>query len=462
MIRLGGLVSQKAFGKFEMGKVISNPFATAFIKEGEGEDHEVSMANNSIDIIIKMATELKAKMGEDEKQIPAWIQDHIAKAENLISQASGNYHEYGDSNESVVNEDNTAFETLMLIRNLEQTNKLLAQDLKTSKRLPNDKKENIKKSIVVNQGLINYYKETLKNIKNNESVNEAGPCWKGYKQVGMKNKGGRQVPNCVPNESVVNENILNEDLDALGLLIPALGAVIGGGLAQLYPYFTGRPNIYSNIKDWWNSKKDNSEMNKIANRIKNDPDVQEFLKKKNKSGWKEMLKKKLTGSELNYINKIYRSRFNSESVNEAPNTGEKIQNLNNRIKVLRDKISATKSPEQKKLHSDRLKNALQSLSNIKKDFGIKKEASGRVPQIFLKTGAVEKKIKELMADRKKAVVPYNSEKDPTKKESLKQILIKLTKQIQGYEKNLIQLRDKEEEYIQQMNADAQLDVSAID
>ena len=119
------------------------------------------------------------------------------------------------------------------------------------------------------------------------------------------------------NESVVKENILNEDLDALGLLIPALGAAIGGGLAQLYPYFTGRPNIYTNIKDWWNSKKDNSEMNKIANRIKNDPDVQEFLKKKNKSGWKEMLKKKLTGSELNYLNKIYRSRFNNESVNEG-------------------------------------------------------------------------------------------------------------------------------------------------
>ena len=407
MIRLGGLVSQKAFGKFEMGKVISNPYANAFIKEGEGEDHEVSMANNSIDTIIKMATELKAKMGEDEKQIPAWIQDHIAKAENLISQASGNYHEYGDSNESVneepakstgekiqnlnnrikalkdkmaatksseqknliqqrlknalqtlsnykkqniskenvvnegvgreaiaiagftgtrgiavqkfiddfnlnakklfnfiskgklkdrmdfataisgnpgnkyqgnfvgmfgestINEDNTPFETLMLIRNLEQTNKLLAQDLKTSKRLPNDKKENIKKSIVVNQGLINYYKETYKNLKNNESVNEealpkdgstikvsnipvkieyvsnkkyigyswkdknnkehyeetktsdhsnlnsliktikinlaesvneASPCWKGYKQVGMKDKDGRQVPNCVPNK----------------------------------------------------------------------------------------------------------------------------------------------------------------------------------------------------------------------------------------------------------------------
>ncbi len=23
------------------------------------------------------------------------------------------------------------------------------------------------------------------------------PCWKGYKQVGMKAKNGKQVPNCV-------------------------------------------------------------------------------------------------------------------------------------------------------------------------------------------------------------------------------------------------------------------------
>jgi len=35
---------------------------------------------------------------------------------------------------------------------------------------------------------------------------EQGPCWKGYKQIGMKDKGGKQVPNCVPNESVVKEN----------------------------------------------------------------------------------------------------------------------------------------------------------------------------------------------------------------------------------------------------------------
>jgi len=25
-----------------------------------------------------------------------------------------------------------------------------------------------------------------------------GACWKGYEAIGMKNKGGKKVPNCVP------------------------------------------------------------------------------------------------------------------------------------------------------------------------------------------------------------------------------------------------------------------------
>lgn len=38
------------------------------------------------------------------------------------------------------------------------------------------------------------------------------PCWKGYKQIGMKKKNGKEVPNCVP----VNENeIIIEDADEI-------------------------------------------------------------------------------------------------------------------------------------------------------------------------------------------------------------------------------------------------------
>ena len=35
-------------------------------------------------------------------------------------------------------------------------------------------------------------------IKLQHLLSEAAPCWKGYKQVGMKDKDGKKVPNCVP------------------------------------------------------------------------------------------------------------------------------------------------------------------------------------------------------------------------------------------------------------------------
>jgi len=38
------------------------------------------------------------------------------------------------------------------------------------------------------------------------NVDEAkGPCWTGYKQVGMKKKGNKMVPNCVPEETNIKE-----------------------------------------------------------------------------------------------------------------------------------------------------------------------------------------------------------------------------------------------------------------
>lgn len=35
-----------------------------------------------------------------------------------------------------------------------------------------------------------------------EFVAEEDPCWKGYTQVGMKKKNGKEVPNCVPSKGV--------------------------------------------------------------------------------------------------------------------------------------------------------------------------------------------------------------------------------------------------------------------
>ena len=45
-------------------------------------------------------------------------------------------------------------------------------------------------------------KQDYKNLpdKAEESLKTDNPCWKGYKPVGTKKKGGKTVPNCVPKE----------------------------------------------------------------------------------------------------------------------------------------------------------------------------------------------------------------------------------------------------------------------
>ncbi len=53
--------------------------------------------------------------------------------------------------------------------------------------------ESIEQSIEQLEQQLTEAKKTLKN---------SNPCWKGYKPVGTKKKGGRTVPNCVPKESV--------------------------------------------------------------------------------------------------------------------------------------------------------------------------------------------------------------------------------------------------------------------
>jgi archaellum component FlaC len=59
----------------------------------EGEDHEVAMAVSSLEAIAEAIVELRQKLGNTERNIPGWIQDHIAKAENYIEQAAQGFHE---------------------------------------------------------------------------------------------------------------------------------------------------------------------------------------------------------------------------------------------------------------------------------------------------------------------------------------------------------------------------------
>jgi hypothetical protein len=117
-------ISEKMFGGYgTSGQGIStsdyNRAARALVASlnkslnEDHKDHEVSMAQSSLNSILRSAMELKAKIGNQEINIPAWIQDHITNSENFIDQASQGYHEYSNGghegeemNEARVSQDN--------------------------------------------------------------------------------------------------------------------------------------------------------------------------------------------------------------------------------------------------------------------------------------------------------------------------------------------------------------------
>lgn len=75
------------------------------------------------------------------------------------------------------------------------------------KEMPGDKEAREKGEVKKSKHTKSYDK-----LYGESVVSEA--CWKGYKQVGMKDKNGKQVPNCVP-ESKVNEEKAEGDRSKL-------------------------------------------------------------------------------------------------------------------------------------------------------------------------------------------------------------------------------------------------------
>ena len=103
MIKLAELLGEKATftSKYDdspklKGKQTKLPdeVQAKIVKEN---DHEVSMAQASLKSIIRSASQLMSKLGNMERDIPGWIQDHITNAENYIDQAAQGFHELNDN-----------------------------------------------------------------------------------------------------------------------------------------------------------------------------------------------------------------------------------------------------------------------------------------------------------------------------------------------------------------------------
>ena len=113
----------------------------------------------------------------------------------------------------------------------------------------------------------------------------------------------------------LNESLATEI--AAIILIPALFSAMTAGaihtiasVADVISWGSDKvSDLAYDIQAWWKKNKNNQPINAIIKRIKNDPEVQEFIKDPNKKGWQKMLASKLTPEEQKYIRSIYRTRF---------------------------------------------------------------------------------------------------------------------------------------------------------
>jgi hypothetical protein len=156
-------------------------------KEGEGQDHEVSMAHNSLKSIVSSASQLMNLLGQDEKNIPAWIQDHITNAENFINQASKNYHEYNEGSTAEYDMDELPDDTTEKpagdVEDLDMTLQSMMEDLFEAKRKPS-------------AGLSKKQKSAI--VKKAQSGKDMGKKGKGFEKiVKAAKKSGADNPEAV-------------------------------------------------------------------------------------------------------------------------------------------------------------------------------------------------------------------------------------------------------------------------
>lgn len=91
------------------------------------------------------------------------------------------------------------------------------------------------------------------------------------------------------------------------------------------------------------------------------------------------------------------------------------------------------------------------------DFILESKSIGK--SFYTKMKKLNDQIEGLKEIRKERVKPYNAESDPKKKDEIKKDLVNLTKQINDLEVTLQKMRAEELDFIQNLDANAELELS---
>jgi hypothetical protein len=147
----------------------------------------------------------------------------------------------------------------------------------------------------------------------------------------------------------VTESIVNEDSSTTFLILMQAAIVNGMLIGHMVANQTGGDGFHpiDDLKAWWQKRKSDKALKSIIDKIKDDEDVVKFMKltpSQQRGKFRSLIATKLNDEELEYLNKINRSHFQTESVvNEAKNlTREEL------VKILQTKyaLNFTKDSEE--------------------------------------------------------------------------------------------------------------------
>ena len=238
--------------------------------------------------------------------------------------------------------------------------------------------------------LKNFYKASIRaeSYTIDESADEdfynpvTEACWTGYKQVGMKDKGGKQVPNCVPEETVKEDkdheiSMARGELEAIADKATKLSSMLQGKSDEGNPLEAWVQSKITKAKDYINSVTDYVEYNPdMANEAIDDKkkmkkaDVEpdnDAVEKKEGSDDKEKLKAEIEKKDAEIQSLKVKAETEKAKVAKKetekmvnPETGEPLLQVGIAYKHLRDKM--------KKESADYLQPRMNptQLANIKK------------------------------------------------------------------------------------------------
>src|SRR5210317_125928 len=245
--------------------------------------------------------------------------------------------------------------------------------------------------------LKNFYKASIRaeSYSIDESADEdfynpiTEACWTGYKQVGMKDKGGKQVPNCVPEETVKEDkdheiSMARGELEAIADKATKLSSMLQGKSDEGNPLEAWVQSKITKAKDYINSVTDYVEYNPdMANEAVDDKkkmkktDVEpesDAVEKKEGSDDKEKLKAELEKKDAEIQSLKVKAETEKAKVAKKetekmvnPETGEPLLQVGIAYKHLRDKMKKESADYlQPKLNVTQIQNIKNTWKNKKK------------------------------------------------------------------------------------------------